>query len=149
MIIDKIENAKFYYGLGERIKKGLEYIRNANLESMENGKYEISKDEIFISVQDYYTKPESEGKFEAHKKYIDIQYIISGEEKLGYTNISNCTKLTDYNESDDIEFLEGKGSFLNASKGMFLIFTPEDAHMPCISINEKTYVKKAVVKAAV
>ena len=149
MIIDKIENAKNYYGLGEKFQKAFEYLKSNDLENMENGKYEILGDEIFVSVQDYQTKQESEGKFEAHKKYADIQFIVTGEEKLGYQNIENCKPTSFYDETNDIVFLdnqEKQNNFIFANKNNFLIFFPQDAHMPCISQDKPTYVKKAVVK---
>ena len=85
--------------------------------NLENGKYEIDGEDIFVSVQDYNTKPESEGKFEAHKQYADIQFIIKGEEKLGYTNIKNCKPTTFYDDKNDIVFLDGKGDFIKAVEG--------------------------------
>ena len=146
MIVDNIENAQSYYCLGEKFQKGFEFLKNTDLLNLENGKYEIDGDNIFVSVQDYNTKPESEGKFEAHKQYADIQFIIKGEEKLGYTNIKNCKPTTFYDDNKDIVFLEGKGDFIKAVEGTFLIFMPQDSHMPCISIDTQQYVKKAVVK---
>ncbi len=149
MIADIIENAQDYYKLGENFQKGFEFLKNTDLKKLENGKYEIEGDNVFVSVQDYQTKPESEGKFEAHKKYADIQFIISGEEKIGYTNIRNCTTTTFYDDTNDIVFLEGKGDFITAHENSFLIFMPQDAHMPCISIDDSKYVKKAVVKVKI
>lgn len=149
MIADIIENAQDYYKLGENFQKGFEFLKNTDLKKLENGKYEIEGDNVFVSVQDYQTKPEAKGKFEAHKKYADIQFIISGEEKIGYTNIRNCTPTTFYDDTNDIVFLEGKGDFITAHENSFLIFMPQDAHMPCISIDDSKYVKKAVVKVKI
>ena len=58
MIVDKLENAPFYYGLNEKIEKALKYLKVADLINIENGKYEIDKDDIFVILQDYMTKPE-------------------------------------------------------------------------------------------
>lgn len=149
MIIDKLKNAKFYYGLGENIKKGLQYLENNDLSEVENGKIKIDGENLFVSIQDYDSKPLSEGRFEAHKKYIDIQYIIKGTEKLGFTNIGNCTPTTAYDEEKDIVFLGGEGDFAVAKEGSFLIFTPEDAHMPGLCVEKQGYIKKAVVKVMV
>lgn len=146
MIIDKIENAQLYYGLSEGIKQGLQYLEENDLSKVENGNYEIDGENLFVSVQDYQSKLESEGKFEAHKKYTDIQFIIKGHERLGYGNISDFAPLSVYDEEKDIEFLVGEGDFAHAKEGYFLIFMPQDAHMPCISFENSEYVKKAVVK---
>lgn len=149
MIIDKIKNAECYYGLGEKFQKAFDYLKNTDLAKLENGKYEIEGDEIFVSIQDYETKSESEGKFEAHKKYADIQFIIEGEEKLGYENIENCKAVTFYDDENDIVFLnnnENENHFAYAKKNDFLILLPQDAHMPCICTETPSYVKKAVAK---
>ena len=143
---DNIKNAKNYYYLGERFQKGFEYLLNTDLNNLSNGKYEIDGENIFVSVQDYTSKLPEEGKFEAHKKYADIQYIIKGEEKIGFGNIKNFKPSTFYDEKNDIIFLEGHGDFVKLSKGKFAVFMPQDAHMPCICTGTPEYVKKAVVK---
>jgi len=150
MVIDKIENALFYYGLSERIEKALKYIENSDLLNLENGKYQIEGDDIYAIVQDYETKPQSQGKWEAHKKYIDIQYIIKGRERIGWGMISDFSEITTYNEDKDIFFLEGNGEFTEIKEGFFIILTPQDVHMPSISVGKnQEYVKKAVIKVKV
>lgn len=148
MKTDSILNAKEYYNLGERFQRGFEFLLNNDLSMFENGKYEIDGENIFVSVQDYNTKLLSEGKFEAHKKYADIQFIIKGQERLGCTDVKYLTPLADYDKASDITFFEPLGDydFICAKENDFVIFMPEDAHMPCIAINEPKYVKKAVVK---
>ena len=149
MIADIIENAQNYYNLGKNFEKGFEFLKTTDLKNLENGRYEIDGDNIFVSIQDYQTKQENEGKFEAHQKYADIQFIIKGEEKIGYTNIKNCTPTTFYDDTNDIIFLDGTGDFIKAKENTFLVFFPQDAHMPCISVNNPEYVKKAVVKVRI
>ena len=149
MIIDKLENSHKYYVLGDNFKKAFEYLKNTNIVELENGKHVLDGDNLFVSVQDYYTKSLEDCKFEAHKKYIDIQYIAKGFEKLGYANIDECLPTTTYDENADITFLDcqnDKQSFVNADEGYFVIFMPQDAHMPCVSVDEAKFVKKAVVK---
>ena len=146
MIVDNIKNAHLYFGIDPKYKTALEFLKNTDLLNTENGKYSIQGDDIYIIVQEYETKPEKDGKLEAHRKYTDIQYIIKGQEKLGYSNISNFTPSTAYDAEKDILFGEGDCDFIKANQGDFLIFTPEDAHMPCISIDKSFQVKKAVVK---
>lgn len=146
MIIDSLKNAKFYYALGERIAKGLKFLEENDLSQFENGKYEIEGDELFVSVQDYETKPLEQGKFEAHRKYLDIQFLIKGPERLGFGKTQDFQPVTDYDEQKDIVFLDGGGDFATAREGDFLIFAPSDAHMPCIAVDTPAYVKKAVVK---
>lgn len=146
MIIDKLENAHLYFGLGERFAKGFKFLQENDLNSFENGKYEIDGENLFVSVQDYTSKLLEEGKWEAHKEYADIQFIVKGKEKLGYGNIENFSADTDYDNEKDIIFLNGTGNFAPASENYFLIFMPQDVHMPCIADGVPAYVKKAVVK---
>lgn len=146
MIVDNIKNAHFYYNLDEKYKTALEFLKNTDLKNLENGKYPIQGEDIYIIVQEYQTKSEKDGKLEAHQKYTDIQYIITGQEKLGYLNIDKFFPQTFYDADKDIIFGKGDGDFIKANEGDFLIFTPKDAHMPCISVDESLKVKKAVVK---
>lgn len=146
MIIDKLKNAESYYSLGQNFKKAFEFLKKNDISNLKNGKYEIQGDEIFVSIQDYTTKPIKEGCWEAHRIYADIQYIIEGTEQLGYADTNELQPSCDYDCDKDIVFLQGDGQFTKAKAGDFLIFFPQDAHMPCISIDEPQYVKKAVVK---
>jgi YhcH/YjgK/YiaL family protein len=149
MIIDKIENDHLYKGLSKRIEKAFEYIKAADLKNINPGKYEIDGENIFALISEYKTKSEQEGKLEAHRKYIDVQYVISGEEKMGYVPLNGQQILEPYKEENDIIFFAGEKSFTKVSSGMFAIFFPEDVHMPGIMIKESLPVKKLVIKVRV
>ena len=146
MIVDKIENSHLYKGLSKRIEKTFEYIKATDLKNIKPGKYEIDGENIFALISEYKTKPEQEGKLEAHRKYIDVQYVIEGEELMGYTPLSNQKVLEPYKEENDIVFFAGEKSFTKVSTGMFAIFFPEDVHMPGIMTKESLPVKKLVIK---
>lgn len=146
MIIDKIENAYLYKNISERISKSFEYIRKTDLKSLPTGKYAIDGENIIALVSEYQTKPESAGKLEAHRKYIDVQFVISGEELMGYAPLGEQQVLEPYNQENDIIFFKGDKSFTKVSEGMFAIFFPEDVHMPGISTGKISDVKKLVIK---
>ena len=146
MIIDKIENAHLYKNISERISKSFEYIRTTDLKNLPAGRYPIDGENIFALVSEYQTKLEPEGKLEAHKKYIDVQYVISGEELMGYVPLGNQQILEPYKEENDIVFYTGDNSFTKVSEGMFAIFFPEDVHMPGIASSKSSSVKKLVIK---
>src|SRR3970040_758749 len=101
MIIDKIENANIYKNFGERINKAFDFIENTDLKNLNPGKYEIEGKNIFALISEYQTKPESEGKLEAHRKYIDVQYVISGEERMGYAPLDKQEIIEKYKEEND------------------------------------------------
>lgn len=148
MILDKIENSKLYIGLGERIAKAFEYIHTTDLLQTAVGKYEIDTDDVFAIVQEYDTKQISECKIEAHRKYIDVQYIISGVELMGVSTLTNQNPVV-INEENDYCLYEGDSSLIKLDAGMFTIFFPDDLHMPGIKFNQISKVKKVVVKVRV
>ena len=123
-------------------------MQNNDLKSMPLGKHIINED-IYINIEQYSPKPIENCKLEAHKKYIDIQYIIEGEEMLGFVNIENKSLSceTGYNEEKDIIFYTGECNYLKAKQNDFLIFDTYDVHKPQIAVDTiKAPVKKAVVK---
>ena len=149
MIKDKLQNAKIYYNLSENLKKGFQWLEKTDLDQLEDGRYEINGNNVYASVQTYETKLEA--NYESHRKYIDIQYIISGEEKIGVTDLSNCNTCIEYDGDRDLEFynINCKEEYIELSEGIFAIFYPHDAHKPSIAIDAPTIVKKVVVKVAV
>ncbi|MDY0083199.1 MAG: YhcH/YjgK/YiaL family protein [Ignavibacteriaceae bacterium] len=149
MIIDKLSNSNLYSGFGKRINDALAYLIKTDFSKLKSGKYEIDADNIFALVSEYKTKDETEGKPEAHKKYIDVQFVAKGSELIGYVPLENQKIISEYNEQNDIIFFEGEKSFIKIDEGMFAIFFPNDIHMPGIKFKEKAFVKKVVVKVKV
>ena len=149
MVVDKIENANHYKNLGDRIQKSFDYIKQTNLKKLQPGRYDIDGDNIFALISEYQTKAEAEGKLEAHRKYIDVQYVIEGEELMGYAPLGNQQTLEAYKEENDIVFYKGEKVLIKVTEGMFAIFFPEDVHMPGICVDKKSPVKKLVIKVKV
>ena len=148
MILDTIENYKLYNPINERIAKGFDFLRTTDLDSLPSGKHDIEGDTIFALVQEYNTKPSDECKLESHKKFIDIQYMIRGEEMMGVTTQNN-QKIIEVNEEKDYTFYEGTTSLVLVSKGMFTIFFPDDLHQPCVQTETISEVKKVVIKVLI
>lgn len=144
MIKDRLENAELYYNLSDRIKEGFLWLKKQDFDNLKTGRYYINSDEIYANVDEYETKQDAD--YEAHRKYIDIQFMINGEEYIAVTDISNCVQSIDYNEEKDIAFYKADNSFQTLKSGEFLILYPHDAHKPCISINNARHCKKVVVK---
>ena len=144
MIKDNIKNFKFYTGISDRIRHGFEWIINSNLEKMSDGRYEI-EDGIYANLQTYETKDDA--LYEAHRDYIDIQYMIEGSEKCGVAEFKTCKTATKYDKERDIEFLNtNSGEYFTLNSGEFFVFFPQDAHKPSLNNNYKQKVKKVVVK---
>lgn len=112
---------------------------------------EITKGDVRFLCQSYQTKPESEKKLEVHRKFIDIQFLVSGTEKIFFGDIDDFDVKVPYNPEKDAEFLQGKmtdSTTLKANE--FAIFFPEDAHKPgCQSLDDSSEVAKVVVKVPV
>lgn len=148
MIKDKLENAQIYYGLSKDLEIGLKWLENSDLTNLSDGRYNIS-DRIYANIQTYETKEDA--LYEAHRNYIDIQYIVKGEEKIGVTNYNNCETATPYDKEKDIEFLNNMSSeqYIPLYAGEFMLLYPQDAHKPSIRLHKKSNVKKVVVKVKV
>ena len=148
MIKDKLENCSIYYNISQNLKNGFEWLKSNNLDELNPEQYIIDGARLYANVQEYYTKDNAD--FETHKKYIDIQCMIKGTEKIGYCNKTDCTSVKNYNSEKDIEFLTCKNEdWINLKEGEFAVFFPNDAHKPSIKIKDKDFVKKVVVKVLI
>lgn len=149
MIYDLIENKDLYLGLGEKYKKAFAFIEKAACELPEPGRYEIDGSDVYAGVSEYDTKT-GDVVYEAHKDYVDIQYIISGHENIYWKNIKDCTVTTDYNAEKDCSLLTAENPVvLDMQKGNFAILFPGDVHAPGRTAGEVSHVKKIVVKVKV
>lgn len=131
----------------EKIEAALKHIKTLDI-SIKCGRYEL-EDGAYFNVDEYSTK--EHGLPEVHRNYIDLQYILDGEEIIYVANISDCAGSTGYSQERDIEFYEtSKNSReLVMKKGDWAVFYPDDAHTPQIMLNESSKVKKIVVKIPV
>ncbi len=148
-VIDNVKNAHLYYGMGAGLEKALKFIQKTDFSVLEPGKYEIDGSDIYALVQKYETKPLSEGEWEAHRNYTDIQYMVEGIEQMGYAWAGSLKVLKEYDSEKDFLLLDGSGSMIVFNSGTFAIFEPEDAHMPSITADTRMAVLKVVVKVKV
>jgi len=148
MILDNIKYLSNYNGISKNLDNAINFLLNNDLAKMEVGKYDIDGDNVYYLIQEYNTKNRDNGKFEAHHNYIDIQYILDGQEFIGYAPIENLKPLNEYDEKKDKTNLVGEAEMHLIKKGMCAIYFPNDAHMPSVN-DENIIVKKAVVKIRV
>lgn len=146
MIIDKIENASLYTNIHERIAEGLLYLQNVDIETLSLGKQEINGDLLYAISSEFTTKAKENNILEAHKKYLDIHYIIGGTEQIAITTLADQKINKEYNLEDDYMLFEGTTDTITLKKGMFAIFFPDDLHLPGIHTKKAETVKKIVVK---
>ena len=150
MIVDTLDNAALFYGLGDRIALALQFLQENDCTKLPAKKIPVQGDEVYALVQDYTTRPREQGVWEAHRKYIDVQYVADGVEQMGYANIKMLAVKKSYDEGDDYELYDGAGSLVTVPAGSFAIFFPEDGHIPGVAMDDKpAAVRKVVVKVAV
>ena len=148
MIFDTIKNCEQYFKLHPNYEKAFAFLKDAMKQFPETGKHEIDGESLFASVQAYNTLTE-DGKMEAHEKYVDIQFIVSGKETM-YVNDIEKSELTDaYREDWDAAFykVDENVSALTLTPGCFVVLLPNDAHRPCVAFEGVSEpVQKIVMK---
>lgn len=149
MIIDDLEHAARYRKFGHRFGQGFDYLLNHNFAAMESGRYAISGEKVFALVQRYESKPREPLKWEAHRRYADIQYIASGTETIGYAPLRTLFETEPYVAEKDVLFASGNGSFFSLGAGAFAVFFPGEAHAPGLAFQSSEPILKVVIKVEI
>jgi len=146
--INKTTLAKAYFKNSSRWNKAFSFLKDNDLTKLEVKRHDLDGDNLYVTVSEYNTKNPEDAKYEAHRKYIDIQYVVSGSEFIGIAPlISQDSILQQYDATKDIEFLSiKKGMMVQATPAKFFIFFPDDAHMPGLKEGTNAPVRKVVVK---
>lgn len=153
MIVDTLANRHIYQSLNPRIATALAHLATTDFSQLPVGNYPLDGDNIFVIVNDYQTKPQSTEPFEVHQKYIDVQYVVSGEEEFGYLPFADQTPSKPYFDKQDYaefdyESNKANASYIQLKAGMFALFFPGDMHMPGTS-NSPVAVRKVVIKVKI
>ncbi len=149
MVLDSLTNHALYNNLHPRFKKAFEYLQKTDFTKIELGKHLIDGEDLFVIVMEYQTSDPASCKMENHKKYIDIQYMVSGEEFMGVSLFTGQQPIEAYDESKDAAFFETSfASLVKVQQGQFMIFFPHDLHMPCMKTEKQSFVRKAVFKVS-
>ena len=153
MIVGKlsnIENELALYPSG--LQKGLKFLLTTDLSVLALGRHEIQDSKIYDMVSEYETQPKAVRRPEAHRKYLDIQYIFSGTEMISSGPLVEVLAIDeDRLQERDAIFFKGLASETEIilSQGMFAVYFPWDAHRPNCSVGEKACkIRKVVVKVA-
>lgn len=149
MLTDYLENAYLYTGMNKRIDRALKYLQETDFTGMTPGRYEVNGSDIYALVQEYQTRFMANCLWEAHKKYIDVQFITEGAEQMAYASVKELVITKSYDPEGDCMLLDGVGSKVVCKAGTFIVFFPQDAHMPCVCVDRPKPVKKVVVKVRV
>jgi YhcH/YjgK/YiaL family protein len=149
MVYDKIDNIETYKGLSKDIYPGLMFLKQATPD-LANGVHVINP-RVKAIVSEYETRTVNENGYEAHRKYIDIQYLLKGAEKNCCLPIERLKETKPYKEDIDVAFYNAEipTQELILGDGYFAIYWPQDGHMPCLSIDGYERVKKVVIKVEI
>ena len=149
MITSTLNQLHWYKTISPNFDKAIQYVLATDFTSMEPGKYQIDGENIFAIVNEFTTKPKEECDPESHQDYADIQIIISGTERFGYTPLTTQVATTPYNPEKDValySIAEEELDYLTLKTGQFIIFFPSDIHQPELYTRQPDLVKKVVVK---
>ena len=150
MIIDRLANPSPLYQLPSRLARALEYLRATDMRSVALGRHDLDGDHLFALVQEYTTRTADQCVWEAHRRYIDVQFVVTGAERMGdRESRRRCGSAKPTMSARDVAFFEPGSEFVTIRAGMFAIFGPEDVHSPCHAAGQPGLVRKVVVKAAV
>ena len=146
--VNKKELAEMYYRFSDRWKKAFRFLAENDLKSLRPGRYEIDGDNVYATISNYMTREPDSVYFEAHRRYIDIQYVISGKELMGIAPLASVKEIvTPYDTERDIEFVTvNDPEYREATPRNFFIFFPGDAHKPGLIDSISLPVTKLVIK---
>ena len=147
--IDKVQFAKQYHLNQQGWDKAFAYLKNTDLKTLANGRYVIDGDNVYAIVTEAPTKDYDKTAFESHRRYIDLQYVITGEENMAKAPLASVTVSKPYDETADIAYYTGDGKIYMVPAGTFNLFFPSDAHRPNITPGGNKVVKKVVIKIKV
>ena len=149
MILDTLQNSAAAEALHPHFPKSFARLRELVLQTdLPEGRVDIEGDDIFAVVMKGFGKPREDARMETHRRYIDIQYIVEGEDLMGWMPLAESRAPLGYDDKKDVEFYKDRPAcWLNVRQGQFVVFFPADVHAP--TANEGQPFTKIVVKVAV
>lgn len=151
MIFSSMANVAENTLSGERYAKALAFLSRPDLAELAPGRHEIDGDEVFANVQDLTTVPPADKNYEAHRRYADIHYVVSGTELMGVAPVGECRPVCDFSEQDDFGLYEApsREAWVTLGPGEFVVTPPSDAHKPGCCPGEPAPLRKICVKVLV
>ena len=153
MIVTDLEHVNEQAALPPALQKAFEFLKQvrAGQQTLADGRVDIDGERVYALVQSYDTKS-GEPKFEAHRKYLDVQYIVSGEEVIGWAFLDRMIVDAPYDAAKDVclgRVPAADVTPVRLSAGQLAVLYPSDAHAPKLAAGAPAAVKKIVVKVAV
>jgi len=148
MIYDTLENLRQYASLSSRLAAALRWLEETDFSHLPDGRVELDGDDVYASISTYETRRINDAP-EAHRQYLDVQYLIAGEERVGVAPLSDMGAETEARPDGDIWFYRGATEPLTLGGSRVMILWPQDAHAPCIAAGEPAQVRKCVIKVRI
>jgi len=152
MIVSDLDHIIRQAALSPAFKKAIDFLRSPDIQMLPDGRVEIDGDRVFAMVQRFATKWTATPKFECHRKYIDIQFIVSGDEIIGWAPTEQMEITAAYDPDKDISFgtvAKGQWTPVHLHAGQLAVLYPEDGHAPKLALRNPSTVMKIVVKVGV
>ena len=146
MIIDTLSNHVLYTSVHPLFREAFHWLTTTDCSTLADGNHAIDDDNVFAILNTYKTKAEKSARAESHRKYIDIQCVLTGMERIGYLPLVGVKAATPYDQKKDFLLYDQRCSFIRMQPGMFAVFFPGDIHMPSISVHGASMVRKVVLK---
>lgn len=144
--VNKVVFAEQYHKNKTVWDKCFAFMRDSDLNKLKPGKYAIDGDKAYATITEAPSKEFDKSAWESHRKYIDLQYVIRGKEKIGVAPVATATVTKPYDEAKDGAAYTVEGQYFIAEPDAFFLFFPSDAHRPNIKVDGFDVVKKLVIK---
>jgi biofilm protein TabA len=133
------------------LERPFEYLARTDLAVLPLGRTDIEGDDVYVMISEAETRAPEQVKFEAHRRYIDIQLVVRGQESIGYAPVASLVTAEPYDTTKDIEFFSvpQESATLALRAGDFAVFAPGDGHRPSLHLDGPHVSRKAVVKVSV
>lgn len=149
MILDRLDTFGAVDVAAPGVVRAIEFLRERFTPTLADGRYELDGDRLFALVQRYETRLFDDCVWEAHRRYLDVQFVAAGVERMGVAHISRMHEVQPYSPERDVTLFHGDGDFFTVEAGGLAVFFPHDVHMPQLAAGAKALVHKVVVKVAV
>jgi len=148
VILDVGARCHDYRCLHPLFERGLRFLADTDLRALAPGRHAVDGDRIYLSIDHTQGRGREAARLEAHRRYIDVQYTMEGDEEIGWMPLAECGQpIDEYNAAKDVSFFTARPTtWLAVPEGSFAIFFPDDAHAPLAG---RGAVKKAILKVAV
>jgi biofilm protein TabA len=152
MIVTDLDHIDHQVPMTPSLRKAFGFLRARDLLQLPDGRVDIDGDQVFALVQRYETVRTEAPKYECHRKYIDVQFIATGEEVIGWAPAERMSVTEAYEAGKDVCFgtiAAGMWTPVRLEAGQLMVLWPEDAHAPKGAARESSLVMKIVIKVAV